>query len=82
MSRRSKEMRDEYDFSQGIRAKHVARLRNGHRTVVNKKDGSTETSVIRPVILDPDVRKVFTSSKAVNRALRGLIELVPQKSSK
>ena len=79
MSKRNKEMQEEYDFSQGVRGKHVARLKNGHKTIVTKRDGSTETYVTRPVILDPDVRKVFGNSKAVNKALRGLIELMPQK---
>ena len=54
-------MRPEYDFSGGVRNKYAARLRRG-------------TNV---VLLDPDVAKAFGSSKAVNQALRGLIEGAP-----
>ena len=32
--------------------------------------------------LDPDVRRYFPDSEAVNRALRGLIELIPEKQGK
>ena len=31
------------------------------------------------VVLDPDVARVFTTSESVNAALRGLIEIVPQR---
>lgn len=79
MSKKDKEVREEYDFSGGVRGKHVGRLKNGHKTVVTKSDGSTETFVTRPVILDPDLQAVFPNSKAVNKALRGLIELVPER---
>ena len=32
------------------------------------------------VVLDSDVMELFSNSEAVNRALRGLIELIPQRS--
>lgn len=48
------EMRDEYDFSQGVRNKYADRLREGSNVVV----------------LDPDVAAEFDSPQAVNRALR------------
>ncbi len=32
-----------------------------------------------PITLDPDVRKYFPDSESVNRALRGLIALIPSK---
>lgn len=54
-------MRAEYDFSKGMRGKYAARYREG-------------TNVI---LLDPDVAKQFKDSKAVNRALRGLLENPP-----
>jgi hypothetical protein len=79
MSKKNKEMRTEYDFSGGVRGKHAARLKNGHKTVVTKVDGSTETYVTRPVILDRDLQSIFKNSKAVNKALRGLVELVPER---
>jgi hypothetical protein len=52
-------MRDEYDFSGGVRGKYAARFAEGTNVVV----------------LDPDVARLFGSSEAVNRALRGLAEL-------
>lgn len=47
-------MRDEYDFSQGVRGKYIERLKKGSNVVV----------------LDPDVAAEFSSSQEVNRALR------------
>lgn len=48
------EMRPEYDFSGGVRGKHVAAYQQG-------------TNVI---LLDPDIAKVFRDSEAVNHADR------------
>ncbi len=48
------EMRPEYDFSKGVRAKYAARFREGSNVV----------------ILDPDVAEVFPDSESVNAALR------------
>ena len=78
MSKKDKEMRDEYDFSNGIRGKHIRALKNGHQTTVTKADGSIENSTTRPIILDRDLQAIFRDSKAVNKALRGLIDLVPE----
>ncbi len=50
-------MRNEYDFSQGERGKYARRSAQG-------------TNV---VILEPDVAKVFSNSKAVNVSLRKII---------
>jgi hypothetical protein len=50
------EMRPEYDFSKGIRGKYWERFRQGSNVVV----------------LDPDIAKVFKTSKMVNDALRTL----------
>ena len=50
-------MRDEYDFSQGERGKYARRYAQGTNVVV----------------LEPDVAKVFRSSKAVNASLRKII---------
>ncbi len=74
MSKTGKQERAEYDFSDGVRGKHSGRLKNGHKTIVTKRSGSTETYVTRPVILDRDVQSVFKDSKAVNKALRSLID--------
>ena len=51
------EMREEYDFSRGVRGKFYAEY-------------ITETNVI---LLDPDVAEVFRDSEMVNQALRTLM---------
>ena len=81
MSKVGKQARAEYDFSGGVRGKHTDRLKNGHKTIVTKRRGATETFVTRPVILDRDVQSVFKDSKAVNKALRKLIEGVPNRAA-
>jgi hypothetical protein len=50
-------MQDEYDFSQGERGKHARRYVQGTNVVV----------------LEPDVARVFSNSKAVNASLRKII---------
>jgi len=50
-------MRDEYDFSKGIRGKHAKRFAEGTNLV----------------LLEPEVARYFPTAQAVNRALRGLI---------
>ena len=53
------ELREEYDFSGGVRGKYAERYAEGANIVV----------------LDPDVAKVFRDSKSVNQALRALVEV-------
>lgn len=53
------EMLPEYDFSKGVRGKYAKAYRQ-------------ESNI---VILDPDVAKIFPTSKAVNQALRSLVRL-------
>ena len=50
----SQKMRNEYDFSKGLRGKYAKRFSKGSNVV----------------ILDPDVAAQFTTSKAVNDVLR------------
>lgn len=52
------EMLPEYDFSKGVRGKYAARFAEGTNLV----------------LLAPDVAKEFSSSDAVNRALRAVIK--------
>lgn len=52
-------MRDEYDFSTGVRGKHREACRKG-------------TNV---VLLEPDVAEVFRDSASVNEALRLIARL-------
>ena len=58
----SDELRSEYDFdySKAVRGKYYRRLLNEGANVV---------------VLEPDVAKAFRSSKAVNAALRSLLEV-------
>ena len=62
----SKPMRDEYDFSTGVRGKYAARFAHGSNVVV----------------LDPDVARAFPDSEAVNSALRALKEIARRHPSK
>jgi hypothetical protein len=55
----SDELRQEYDFSGGVRGKYARRFREG-------------TNLI---LLEPDVAERFPDSIAVNRALRALVEI-------
>ena len=56
------DLRPEYDFTQmkgGIRGKYIERYRQGTNLV----------------LLDPDVAQAFPNDKAVNEALRSLIQV-------
>jgi hypothetical protein len=63
MSEMNDELRPEYDlpklFKRGVRGKYAERYRAGTNLV----------------LLEPDVAKVFPSEKAVNEALRLVIQL-------
>ena len=76
------EILPEYDFSKGFRGKYAEAFRSGYKVVVHRSDGTTEERdfVLPPaaVMLDPDVQRYFLDAAAVNRALRGLIELIPK----
>ena len=71
------EMREEYDFSGGVRGKHFEAYRKGHTVKIDKRDGSVEvhyfTQEDGAVMLAPDVKKHFPDAKSVNKALRSLI---------
>jgi len=56
-------MRAEYDFSGGVRGKYAGRVKVGGMLVV----------------IDPDVAEAFGDAKSVNRALRTLLDVVPQR---
>lgn len=80
-------MAAEYNFSQkgAVRGKHAQVMRRGYKVVVHKADGTTEerdfTLPQGVVTLDPDVQSYFPDSEAVNRALRGLIDLIPKQKA-
>ena len=57
-------MRDEYDFSKGVRGKYASRYAKSSNVVV----------------LEPDVAKVFKNSRSVNRILRAVAEVSGRKA--
>lgn len=57
--KKTDEMREEYDFSHGVRGRYAARYAEGSNVVV----------------LDPDVAEAFPDSKAVNDALRTIVDV-------
>jgi hypothetical protein len=75
-------MLPEYDFSEGVRGKHYEAYHQDYQVIIHKMDGTTEVREFAlpegTVVLEPDVRAYFPDSEAVNRALRGLIDLLPE----
>ena len=62
-------MRDEYDFTGGIRGKYAARYARGSNVVM----------------LEPDVAEAFPTARAVNAALRKVLrqqQLRPQRAAR
>lgn len=76
-------MRTKYDFSGGVRGKHYKALQAGYTITIHKADGTTFVRDVMPkegaVILAPDIRAYFPDSESVNRTLRCLLPLLPQK---
>lgn len=59
-------MKDNYDFSKGVRGKYAKQYADGTNVVV----------------LDPEVAELFPTSESVNKALRKLIENKKKSSGK
>jgi hypothetical protein len=59
-------MREEYDFSSGVRGKHYKAYRQGTNLV----------------LLEPDVAKIFKDAATVNAALRMLAKIAKESVSK
>ena len=84
----SDEMLPEYDFSgkKGVRGKYYRAYRHGHNVRIHQADGSVVVQYFTlqdgAVMLEPDVKRYFPDSQSVNKALRALITLIPQKGSK
>lgn len=74
------DMLPEYDFTGGVRGKHYQAMRKGYTVKIDQADGTTLIQHFKleegTALLDPDVRKYFPDSEAVNTALRCLIPLV------
>ncbi len=76
------DLRPQYDFTGGVRGKHYKARQKGYSIKIYKADGTATVRHIKPerlITLSPDVREHFPNSKAVNRALRTLITLFPEK---
>ncbi|MFH0976676.1 MAG: hypothetical protein V1874_12910 [Spirochaetota bacterium] len=80
------EMKPEYNFSKmkgAVRGKYYKSYRDGHKVVIRKTDGTESVQYFKledgSVMLEPDVRDYFPDSESVNKALRSLIEIIPQK---
>jgi len=82
------DMLPEYDFKgkKGVRGKYAKALKQGYSIRVINEDGTVTAKqfILREnaVVLDPDVKVYFPDSESVNRALRSLIELIPERSGK
>lgn len=79
-------MKSEYDFSRmkgAVQGKYYKAYRAGHKVEILKADGATSVEYFKlkegAVMLEPDVRKYFSSSESVNKALRSLIAIIPSK---
>jgi len=77
------DMRTEYDFKGGMRGKHHKAMQGGYTVTIHNADGTTIVKDVAPkkgaVLLEPDIRPYFPDSESVNRTLRCLIPLLPQK---
>jgi hypothetical protein len=81
-SKEGNDILPEYDFTGGVRGKHYRTFRQGYTVTIYHPDGTRIVQRFQPeveaVVLEPDVRKYFPDSEAVNQALRGLIALIPK----
>jgi len=81
-------MKKEYDFTGvlGVRGKYHKAYRKGHSVTVHNDDGTATVQYFTQeegsVMLEPDVRKYFSTPEAVNNALRMLISIFPEKDRK
>ncbi len=81
-------MRSEYDFSgrKGERGKYYQAYREGHQVRIRKADGTTNTQYFSlkdgAIMLEPDVQRYFPDSESVNKALRSLLTLIPNRATK
>jgi len=65
-AKRDPDMLNEYDFSKGVRGKYARRYAEGTNVVV----------------LAPDVAAMFPNAKAVNEALRALLQIARRNGRK
>lgn len=81
LSEENDDMLPEYDFSQGVRGKHFREYQQGYTVTITHPDGSQTVEQATPdssvIVLDPDLRRYFPNSEAVNRTLRTLLTIIP-----
>jgi hypothetical protein len=72
------------DFTGGVRGKHHKTCKKGYTIKVHNEEGTTVIHKFVPekgaIVLDEDVKSYFPDAKAANAALRGLINLMPQRT--
>ncbi len=82
------DMLPEYDFTgkKGVRGKYYRAMQQGYTVRIENEDGTVTVQHFPPektaVTLDPDVRAYFPDAESVNRTLRSLIALIPERSGK
>ena len=76
-------MREEYDFTGGVRGRHHKSIQTGYTVTIHRTDGTKEIRDVKPqegaVVLAPDVLEYFPDSESVNATLRSLMNLIPKK---
>jgi hypothetical protein len=81
------DMLPEYDFSdiKGVRGKYYQAYQQGHTVRIYQDDGTVTVQYFTledgAIMLEPDVREYFPDSESVNKALRSLIALIPDRPS-
>ena len=79
------DMLPEYDLEgkKGVRGKYAKAMQKGYSVRVLHEDGTVTVRDFVPkenaVLLDADVKAYFPDSESVNRTLRSLINLIPDK---
>jgi hypothetical protein len=79
------DMLPEYDFSGARRGEVYRSLSGGYTIREEHPDGSVTITRVDPsddaIVLEPDVKAYFPDSESVNRALRTIITLFPQRDA-
>jgi hypothetical protein len=81
-------MQSEYDFTgkRGVRGKYYQSYPEGHEVRIRKADGTVDTQHFSlkdgSVTLEPDIQRYFPDSESVNKALRTLLTLIPDKATR
>jgi hypothetical protein len=81
------DMLPEYNLEgkKGVRGKYAKAMQKGYSVRILNEDGTVTVRDFVPkenaVLLDPDVKVYFPDSESVNRTLRSLIDLIPEKKA-